>query len=210
MPVRRGRNGGPAKSDEILRLGLNYEACSVAGGAVAAVTVFFAASFLSDALFTAGFLQAAVFWTVVFATGFSAFFAAAAFLALNAAQRFFVASAMRFRAAGLILRFFGAACAGASSACLTLAHRFFCAAAILRLTAALRFRLVGASATGTCTDVARGARMPRVRRMSCILASTWLSWYCNPNSAASRMLFSSTDCIPRIINRIIRRKQYGL
>jgi hypothetical protein len=62
------------------------------------------------------------------------------FAALNAAQRFLVASEIVFRPAALIFRFGFAvtACVG-SAACFSLAYLACCANAILRLTAALNF-----------------------------------------------------------------------
>src|SRR5207245_1021541 len=67
---------------------------------------------------------------------------AAAFFALTAAHRFFVASEMAFRPAALIFRFFlGFAACGGSELFLIPAHRAFWAAAILRREAALNLRL---------------------------------------------------------------------
>jgi len=118
---------------------------------------------------TASVLFAAV---AFFVLGFAPSFTTAAFCALTAAQRFFVAAMIRFMPAALIFRFFAAAGAdGAASAFLAKAHLFFCTAAIFRRAAALIVRLAGAAAAELTAGVVRGARIPSDHLISEILLS---------------------------------------
>ena len=111
-----------------------------------AAGAFFGAAFLTAAFFATGaFLAGTFFSTFLAGTFFTAFLAA-----LNAAQRFLCAAAMRFRAAAPIFRFlaggadFFAALAGAGfAAFFAAAQRFRCAAAIRSRDAALSLRLLG-------------------------------------------------------------------
>jgi hypothetical protein len=123
-------------------------------------------------------------------------YAAAAFFALYSAQRFLVASIMRFRPAALSRRFLGAGTAFAGFACFPFiaAQRFRCASAIRARTAGLRLRLFpaggadGAVAAADAADLGgrprRPVPSPSIDRTCCMCCSKVFFCASNPSSAA--------------------------
>ena len=121
------------------------------------------------------------------------------FLALYSAQRFFVASIIRFLPAALSLRFLPAALAGAAfaGACvvpLMEAHRLCCASLIRARVAALNLRFLPAGAADAgaspSTEADLGGRplrlppIPSIAFTCCICSSTLRCCASKPASAA--------------------------
>jgi hypothetical protein len=149
-------------------------------------------------------------------------FYAAPFLALYSAQRFLVASIMRFRPAALSLRFFlGAVFAGATFGCFIAAQRFCCAALIFARVAALNFRLFragGALPAGAPSAAAalggrplRGTPIPSMDRTCCICSSILPRCASNPASAAfSTSVLKRPVCIGMYSNYAPTHDSFGL